>query len=228
MSTLRSLTAAGGPRSRVAALVLTGLALSLALTVGSSPAHAARGQAAARSQTRKAPPPFSPRARRALASKLERSLSKLGKRPTLRQLEAVGLKPVPERVATTFNKLGKGTRARAADAGWTYWFSYHYHGNVWADVWYEGPYPSFVAPYSAYSYYDVATEYELCDTTGSTCYPLSYGYYDYNYGQYDYTDVYTQVENVDINGTYFYYQPGGLFSFDSSGNPEYGFGPYTG
>jgi Ricin-type beta-trefoil lectin domain-like len=90
MPTLRSLTTCARPLRRLAALALAGLALSLALIVGSSPAHAAKRPAAAPSQTTKAPPGLSPHTRE-MVSRLDRSLAKLGKRPTLRQLKALGL-----------------------------------------------------------------------------------------------------------------------------------------
>jgi hypothetical protein len=86
MFTLRSLTTCARPLNRLSALALGGLALSLVLIVGSSPAHAARRPGAAPSQTTKAPPVVPAQTRNALLSQLDRSLSKLGRRPTLQQL----------------------------------------------------------------------------------------------------------------------------------------------
>ena len=57
-----------------------------------------------------------------------------------RELQAIGLKPVPKQLAARFNKLAKSNRTRAATVGETYWFTYEYYGQVWADVYYSGPF----------------------------------------------------------------------------------------
>ena len=166
MPTLRSLTTCARPLNRRAALALAGLALSLALIVGSSPAHAARRPAAAPSQTTKAPPVISSRTREALASRLDRSLSKLGKRPTVRQLKALGLRPVPKQLAARFNKLAKSTRARTADVGSTYWFRQQYYGNIWVDEYFSGPYSN--GPGTEINYF-IYNNFQVCNQNGGAC-----------------------------------------------------------
>jgi hypothetical protein len=211
MPTFRSLATSARPLSRRAALVLAGLALSLALIVGSSPAHAAGRPAAAPLQTTKAPPVISSAQTRALASKLDRSLSKLGKHPTVGQLKALGLRPDPKQMAADFNKLAHSTRARAATEGSTYWLTYQYYGHFWADVYYSGPY---VAITDGTTFYVVYSNYKICDWQGNNCNDLN---------------VYTFVGNYDIDGHYYF--DAGLasgFTLDSAGMPEYGYGPYTG
>jgi hypothetical protein len=167
MHTFRSLTTGGHALSRLAALAVAGLALSLALIVGSSPAHAAREPAAAPSRTTKAPPVISPHTTEALLSQLDSSLSKLGKRPTVQQLKALGLRPVPKRLAARFNKLAHSTRARAATAGSTFWFTQEYYGSIWVDEYYSGPYSS--GP-GLEVYYDVYNNFKVCNQNGGACY----------------------------------------------------------
>ena len=220
MSTFRSLTTDGRRLSRRAAIALAGLALSLALIVGSSPAHAASRPAVAPSQNTKAPPVLSARTREALASQLDRRLSKLGKGPTVRQLEALGLRPDPKQLAARFNKLAHSTRARAADIGSTYWFTYQYYGHVWADVYYTGP--------TGNGTYTVYSNYKICPLIGPIPVPVSvFGAPTAELDGCMHLNVYTYILNIAIDGRYYYL---GLSSFnpDSAGMPEYGFGPFSG
>lgn len=215
MPTLRSLTTDARPVSRRVALALAGLALSLVLIVGSSPAHAAGRPAAAPSRTTKAPPIISLHTTEALASRLDRSLSKLGKRATLQQLKALGLRPDPKQLAARFNKLAHSTRARPATVGSTYWFTYQYYGHFWADVYYTGP----EVDGGGHTFYQVYSNYKICDWQGENCIDLN---------------VYTQIQNIDYDGTYYYLSPvsqgnvEGTITPDSAGMPEYGFGPTQG
>ena len=95
--------------------------------------------------------------------------------------------------------------------GTTYWFTYEYYGQVWADVYYSGP---FCQPHTADTLYWLFSNYKICDPQGDNCIA---------------SNVYTLNDNIDINGTYYY---SGAVSGSSSGSwagfPVYGYGPYPG
>ncbi len=124
-------------------------------------------------------------------------------------LKALGLKLVPKQLAARFKKLATGTRARAATTGSTYWFTYQYYGQVWADLYYDGP---FVNPNGDTQYY-LDSNYKICDPQGNNCIAAN---------------VYTLNDNIEINGTYYYSDAVSGSTPDSAGFPVYGFGPYSG
>jgi hypothetical protein len=165
-------------------------------------------------RTTKAPPPVPARVRNAELSALMSKLAKLhlkrGARPSARELKALGLRPDPKQLAARFKRLTKSTRARAATAGSTYWFTYQYYGHFWADVYYRGPLLDLTA---GVIYYEVLSNYKICDGEGGDCTDLN---------------VYTMVLNLDLDGTYVYSTPYGGESPDSAGLPEYGMGPFVG
>ncbi|MBV9047563.1 MAG: hypothetical protein JOY58_04805, partial [Solirubrobacterales bacterium] len=111
------------------------LALTLALATAAQ-AHPGR--------TTKAPPPLPATVRNAEQSALQGKLAKLHlKRHTrlsARELKALGITPVPKRLAARLTKLVHSTRASAAAFGDTYYGTYPYYGHVWEDVYYDGPY----------------------------------------------------------------------------------------
>jgi hypothetical protein len=163
-------------------------------------------------RTTNAPPPVSARVRNAelsaLTSKLATLHLKRGTRPNARELKALGLKPVPKPLAARLKELANSTRAKAAGVGSTYWFTYQYYGAIWADVYYDGP--QFDA---TSTYYVVYSNYKICDPTGGNCMA---------------TNVYTEVFNIDIDGTYYYETPTTDQYPDSAGFPIYGYGPFPG
>jgi hypothetical protein len=188
---------------RIIALTLAGLSLTIGLATA---AHATPG----RTTNRSPPVPASVRnAESALTSELAKLHVKPHTRLTPRQLKGLGLKPDPSWLAARFKQLAHSTRARAADAGATYWFTYQYDGHFWADVYYTGPYRNS----KGYTNYTVYSNYKICDWQGYNCIDLN---------------VYTSTINISQDGTNYYYQgPGGYMS-DPWGMPEYGYGPFTG
>ena len=178
---------------------------SLSLTIG----PAAAAQATPGRTTNPPPVPASVRnAESALTSKLAKLHVKRHTRLTARQLKALGLRPDPKPLAARFKGLANSTRAKAAGVGSTYWFTYQYYGSVWADVYYDGP------QFNATSaYYVVYSNYKICDAYGSDCIA---------------TNVYTDIFNIEIDGTYYYETPSDASSPDSAGFPVYGFGPFSG
>ena len=145
----------------------------------------------------------------ALTGKLAKLQATYGTRLSARELQAIGLKPVPMQLAARFNKLAKSNRTRAATVGETYWFTYEYYGQVWADVYYSGP---FVNPNGDIQYY-LYSNYKICDPQGNNCIA---------------SNVFTLNDNIDINGTYYYSDPVSGSSPDWAGFPLYGYGPYSG
>ena len=218
MPTLRSLTTCARPLNRRAALALAGLALSLALIVGSSPAHAARRPAAAPSQTTKAPPVLSPHTREALVSKFDRSLSKLGKRPTLQQLRAVGLRPASAQHVAQFKGLQSHHLARAATAGATYASTWQYYGNTWVDEYYDGPYSA--GPYPGVTnYYIVYFNFKTCTPAGIDCFDAN----AYTY------EVYGAFREPLGNLWYGWDTPYGQYPYPANPTDDsLGWGPYAG
>jgi hypothetical protein len=190
---------------KIIALTLASLSLTVGLAVA-APAHPGR--------TTNAPPPvLAARIRNAELSALRRQLAKLhlkrGARPSARELKALGLRPVPKPLAARLNKLAKSTSARVADVGSTYWFRYQYYGHFWADVYYDGPYPTGYGQI----YYDVFSNYQIWDYQGTNCINLN---------------VWTEVSNIQEppDGTWYYNTPDGPDGLgDSAGLPEYGWVP---
>lgn len=184
-------------------IVLTLASLSL-MTGLAGAAQAPAGR------TTNAPPPVPARITNAelsaLTSKLAALHLKRGKHPNARELKALGLKPVPKPLAARLKEFANSTRAKAADAGSTYWFTYQYYGLIWADVYYNGP--QFDA---TSTYYSVYSNYKVCDAYGGNCIA---------------TNVYTDIFNIEIDGTYYYETPNAASSPDSAGFPVYGYGPY--
>lgn len=196
------------PVRRAQTIVLT--LATLALTLG--PVGAAQ---ATPGRTTNAPPSTPATATNAELSALTSKLAKLhlkrGARPSANELKALGLTRVPKPLAARFQQLTNSNRARAATVGSHYWFTYQYYGHFWADVYYDGPTVDLQA---GVIYYEVYNNYKICDFQGENCRDLN---------------VYTQVINLDIGGTYYYYNPvAGLSNPDSAGIPEYGLGPFGG
>ena len=188
---------------RIIALTLAGLSLTIGLATA---AQATPGR------NTNPPPPVTASVRNA-ESALTSKLAKLHVKPhtglTARELKALGLKLDPSWLAARFKQLAHSTRARAADAGATYWFTYQYYGHFWADVYYDGPYLNS----RGYTNYTVYSNYKICDWRGNNCIDLN---------------VYTYTINISQDGTNYYYQgPAGNMS-DPWGMPEYGYGPATG
>ena len=187
-------------------MVLTLASLSL-MTGLAGAAQATPGR------TTNAPTPVSPPIRNAEVSVLMGKLAKLqatyGTRLSPRELQAIGLKPVPKQLATRFHKLAKSNRARAATMGETYWFTYDYYGQVWVDVYYTGP---MVNPNGDTQYY-LYSNYKICDPQGNNCIA---------------SNLFTLNDNIDINGTYYYSDAVSGSSPDWAGFPVYGYGPYSG
>jgi hypothetical protein len=201
--------------------IITLTLASLSLTIGlATAAQASPGR------TTNPPPPVLASVRNAesaLTSKLAKLHLKRHTRPTARQLKALGLRPDPSWLAARFKKLAHTTRARAADMGATYWFTYDYSGPFWANVYYDGPYVDSVGD----TYYEVSSNWVMCESyaawwqaaapDGRVCTDLN---------------VYTGVANVEIDGTYYFdgaaVNGGALNTPDSDGMPTYGWGPYPG
>ena len=231
MSTLRSLTTCARPVNRLLALALSGLALSFALIVGSSPAYAARRPGAAPSQTTKAPPVIPAQTRNALLSQLARSLSKLGRGPTLQQLKALGLRPASRQQVARFKQLQSRHLARAATAGATYWYTWQYSGNIWVDDYYSGPYftdgATDLVDGSFYSeYYIVYDNFKTCTSSGGDCLDASaYTYQIFGYLTPDLTpsEVGLRIALADPTGWY-WQGPSEL----TQAEQLIGYGPYAG
>ncbi|MBV8734617.1 MAG: hypothetical protein JO120_07550 [Solirubrobacterales bacterium] len=199
---LRKLTRARMRRLTKIVLTFTTLALTLGL--------AGAGQARP-GRTTNAPPPLSASDRNAdlsaLTSKLAELHIKRHKRLTVREVKALGLTPVPKQLATKLNKVAESTRASAAAVGDTYWYTYHYHGHFYADVYYSGPFLDSRGD-TTYSDYN---NYKICDWHGNNCIGLN---------------VDTYVYNIDIGGTYYFYGRTGDQTPENHGIPVYGWGPF--
>lgn len=179
---------------------------SLSLMTGLAAAAQARP-----GRTTNAPPVVPTRVRNAEQSGLTSKLAKLhlkrGARPSARELKALGLKPVPKPLAARFKQLTSSIRARAAAAGPTYWFTYQYYGHFWADVYYDGPYFNSAGN----TYYVINSAYKICDSVGGGCIGLH---------------VYTEVNNINIDGTWYFGGNAVALQPDWAGLPVYGNGPY--
>ena len=188
-------------------IVLTLASLSLMFgLVGATAASAA--------QTTKAPPAVRASTRDAGLSELATTLAKFhvnrNTRLSVNELKALGLKSLSSQESARVNKLAKSHGAKAATAGTYYWYTYHYYGHVWVDVYYSGPY--YWYPYW-HPYYVVYNNYKLCNYSGTGC--LSTNLYTYT----DYLDWYG-------NGSWYCYSPYSAYSSSSGGIPVYGYGPY--
>lgn len=196
--------------------IITLTLASLSLTIGLATAAQATP-----ARTTNPPPPVPASVRNAesaLTSKLAELHVKRHTRLTAGQIKALGLKPDPRWLAARFQKLTHSTRARAADMGATYWFTYQYSGPFWANVDYSGPYSDGYGPI----YYQVYSNYVMCNwfaTEGQAAAPDGNNCVNLN--------VFTTLMNVELDGSY-YYEGAGLTTPDSDGFPAYGYGPYPG
>jgi hypothetical protein len=164
-------------------------------------------------RTTNAPPPVPASISSTDLPALTRELAKLHVKPherlSVRELKALGLRPVSKQLAARFKQLARSTRAKAATAGATYWFTTPYYGQVWVDVYYDGP---TINPFGD-TVYEVYSNFKICDVQGNNCIPLN---------------AYTLIKNIGIDGTYYYTTPVGGFLPDDDGFPVYGFGPFSG
>ena len=156
----------------------------------------------------------------AVTSKLAKLHVKRGTRLTARQLKALGLKPDPSWLAARFKTLAHSTRARAADAGATPWFTYQYYGPFWVNVAYDGPHLDGIGR----TYYYVYSNYAMCNwfaTPAQAAAPDGDNCVNLN--------VYTVTTNTEIDGYYYYSDVAAYANTpDSDGLPMYGYGPYPG
>jgi hypothetical protein len=191
---------------------------SLSLTIGLATA----AQAAPGRPTNALPPvPASVRnAESALTSKLAKLHVNRHTRLTAHQLKALGLRPDPRWLAARFKKLAHTTRAMAADAGATRWFTYQYYGPFWANVAYDGPYVDGIGR----TYYGVYSNYVMCGafaTPGQAAVPDGHNCIDLN--------VYSWTTNTEINGSFYYWDASAFANTpDWEGLPIYGDGPFPG
>ena len=144
------------------------LALTLALATAAQ-AHPGR--------TTKAPPPLPATVRNAEQSALQGKLAQLHlKRHTrlsARELKALGITPVPKRLAARLTKVVHSTRASAAVVGDTYWGTYQVYGNVWEDVYYTSE-PDLIGGIgpdggAIYEGLQIFMNYKICDWQGNNC-----------------------------------------------------------
>lgn len=105
-----------------------------------------------------------------------------GKRLSAHELKALGLKPVSHKQAARINRLRHKTngRAKAAEVGSTYWYTWQNAGFSWVDTYYDYDYYS-----SDYSWFITYDNYKTCDLSGYNCidaHAYVVTYYLYYYG----------------------------------------------
>jgi hypothetical protein len=198
--------------------IITLMIASLSLTIGLATA----AQAAPGRTTNRPPsvPPSVRNAESALTSKLAKLHVKRDTRLTAPQLKSLGLKPDPNWLAAKFKQLAHSTRARAADAGATPWFTYQYYGPFWVNVAYDGPHLDGIGR----TYYYVYSNYVMCNwfvTPAQAAAPDGENCVNLN--------LYTVTTNTEIDGYYYYGDvAANANTADSDGLPTYGYGPYPG